>query len=136
MKQVIAGILLSGIMSQMAMAAELSCTITRTNKHQPSDVATHQYTEEFDAGARRGGVILTGRVESFLLPSNAAVNYGFEIINRRLDTRLSIETINCKNGQQVHFNESFGTLASAPSSVETTFGAGRYSYSVDCWIGE
>ncbi len=132
MRRYLAGILLAGLLGEAASAAEIGCTITRTHKFRNGDVATHQVTHEFDLNRRFGGVMTVGRLHSFLLPDWAEIRFGFEVLNRNLQTRLSIESRSNVTHRQIHFHETFGSPTAIPEAVETRFNSVNYDFSVEC----
>lgn len=136
MKKVNLLLLASLSISQAALAANLTCDITRTNKYNDSDIATHSgISKYFDPSERKGRTLVAGSVRSHLLPSDSArVNFGFEVLNRQMETRLALETLDAQSGSQVVFAEKFGSIASAPEMVSNEFDIGKYRYNVDCSI--
>lgn len=114
-----------------AQAAEINCSITRTNKYNDSDVATHQYKDCFD-GRSRWGVMAAGTVRSFLIPSNAQVNYSFGFVGQSGETELVLTSYATDTGDVVSNAYEYGSPASAPAMVSNSFDAGKYTYTIDC----
>ena len=135
MKEMSYLMLASMLMAQVAQAATIECSITRTNRYNDRDVATHSFSQYFDESARGTRTLACGKVRSFLIPRNAEVTYAFELVGRR-ETRLSLETVDNYYGHQVTSDETFGSIASAPGSVTNTFEVGDNEYTVECYLNE
>lgn len=128
----ILSLIAAGVMAQSAVASEISCTVTRTNKWQASDVMTHQLSYDFDASWRRGGVIAEGYLESSLLPAAGSTFYRFQIVDRRsMQTALTLATIDDTTGQVVSQDTEYGSISGAPASVINTFDITGTPYQVE-----
>lgn len=122
----------AGVMAQSAIASEISCTVTRTNKWRTSDVMTHQLSYEFDASWRRGGIIAEGYLQSWLLPTGGSTFYRFQIMDRRsTQTALTLATIDDSTGQVVSQDTEYGSISGAPASVINNFVIAGTPYEVD-----
>ncbi len=125
------------LMAQSALASELSCNISRTDKYNPNNISTDQLAVPFDPSDRERGnpVLAEGYLQSRLIPPGAAVRYSFVITSRRaMETRLTLETVVMQTGQVIVSETQNGSLAGAPATVTNRFDSGTrdYSYEVSC----
>ena len=135
MKNSILGALVAAIIAPAALAAEINCSITKTNKYDDSDVATHEYRQCFDAG-RRSSPIVSGTVRSHLLPVNSDTSFAFSYVGQGAGTKLEMNTWATYTGLLVSSDTQYGSVAEAPGTVSNSFQAGDYDYEVDCYLSE
>lgn len=129
MKTKALALVLVGLMAQAAAAERVDCEITRSNRYNTNDVATHRvaYTLDVDSWNRR----VEGLVESFLLPRSVQVVIDYELLNRR-DSVVSLKTTRMDNGQCVATDEEFGRNGDLPVFVENTFSTRGNDYTIRC----